>query len=380
MITYGMGAITRTPEVVAALGARRVLLVCGRRSFEASGAASILPSLAGAVALRRWSEFAPNTDAADLARGLAIVEEFRPELVLAIGGGSAMDMAKLLTGFAGITDPAKLFEAIRSGDKIARRELGLVLAPTTSGSGSEATHFAVVYIGDDKYSVGGDELRPDAVILDPALSRSGSPYQKATSGIDAVAQAIESLWAVAATERSRRWARHALRLLLPAIEPFVHTGGEAPARAMAIGSHLAGRAIDISRTTAAHALSYGITKRYGLSHGHAVAVTLGAFIELHGHATPDQLAPGISPGDLDGGMQTVLAALAADSPVAASRNFTALVERIGLPVGLPETDAGRREQAEALAQGVNVERLNNNPVRLSAAQLARLVAGAGTGG
>lgn len=380
MITYGMGAITRTPEVVAALGARRVLLVCGRRSFEASGAASILPSLAGAVALRRWSEFAPNTDAADLARGLAIVEEFRPELVLAIGGGSAMDMAKLLTGFAGITDPAKLFEAIRSGDKIARRELGLVLAPTTSGSGSEATHFAVVYIDDDKYSVGGDGLRPDAVILDPALSRSGSPYQKATSGIDAVAQAIESLWAVAATERSRRWARHALRLLLPAIEPFVHTGGEAPARAMAIGSHLAGRAIDISRTTAAHALSYGITKRYGLSHGHAVAVTLGAFIELHGHATPDQLAPGISPGDLDGGMQTVLAALAADSPVAASRNFTALVERIGLPVGLPETDAGRREQAEALAQGVNVERLNNNPVRLSAAQLARLVAGAGTGG
>jgi alcohol dehydrogenase class IV len=377
---YGVGAIAEVPRVVAELGARRVLLVCGRRSFEASGAASILPPLQQLVQLRRWSDFASNTDAADLARGLAIVDDFRPDLVLAVGGGSAMDMAKLLAGFAGITDPAKLREAIRSGDRITGREPGLVLVPTTSGSGSEATHFAVVYIGDSKYSVGGDPLRPDAVILDPALARSGSRYQKATSGIDAVAQAIESLWAVSATEQSRRWARHALGLLLPAIEPFVDTGDEASARAMAIGSHLAGRAIDISRTTAAHALSYGITKRYGLGHGHAVAVTLGAFIELHGEATPDQLWPAASPGGFAGGMRTVMAALGAGSPTAARHRFTALAERIGLPVGLPDAGTEIQEQAEALAAGVNVERLNNNPVRLSGERLVQLVASVGKRG
>jgi alcohol dehydrogenase len=362
VITYGVGAIAQTPEVVSSLGARRVLLVCGRRSFEVSGAASVLPALQRAVQLRRWSEFAANTDAGDLVRGLAVVDEFRPDLVLAVGGGSAMDTAKLLTGYAGITDPAKLHEAIRAGDRIPHREQALVLAPTTSGSGSEATHFAVVYIGDDKYSVAGDPLRPDAVILDPALSRSGSRYQKATSGIDAVAQAIESLWAVAATDRSRRWARHALRLLLPAIEPFVDTGEEPAARAMAIGSHLAGRAIDISRTTAAHALSYAITKRYGVSHGHAVGLTLGAFIEAH--AAVPQLRPV---------MDEIVDRLGGTDGGSARERFQALLERLGLASRLAEVGCTTSEQRRELAAAANVERMGNNPIRFDEAGLVALL-------
>lgn len=364
MIKYGVDAITRAPQVIAELGARRVLLVCGRRSFEASGAASVLPPLQRIVQLRRWSDFAPNTDAADLTRGLAIVDEFRPDLVLAVGGGSAMDMAKLLTGFAGITDPAKLHDAIRSGDPITRRELGLVLAPTTSGSGSEATHFAVVYVDDQKYSVAGGPLRPDAVILDPALTLSGSRYQKATSGIDAVAQAIESLWAVGATEQSRRWARHALRLLLPAIEPFVDTGDKESARAMAIGSHLAGRAIDISRTTAAHALSYAITKRYGVSHGHAVALTLGAFIEAH--AAVDSLRPVMT--------EIVQRLGGTDGPTARER-FQALLERLGLGPRLSQIGCTTPEERRQLAAAVNLERMGNNPVRFDQDGLTALLDG-----
>jgi alcohol dehydrogenase class IV len=322
----------------------------------------VLPALQRVIQLRRWSEFAPNTDAADLARGLAIVDEFGPDLVLAVGGGSAMDMAKLLTGFAGITDPAKLHEAIRSGDRIAHREPGLVLVPTTSGSGSEATHFAVVYIGDDKYSVSGDPLRPDAVILDPALTRSGSRYQKATSGIDAIAQAIESLWAVDATDQSRRWARHALRLLLPAIEPFVATGDEASARAMAIGSHLAGRAIDISRTTAAHALSYAITKRYGVSHGHAVGLTLGAFIEAH--AAVPSLRPVIG---------EILHRLGGTDGRSGRERFRALLDRLGLTSRLSDVGCTTSEQRRRLAAAVNVERMGNNPVRFDEARLVSLL-------
>jgi alcohol dehydrogenase class IV len=372
VIRYGPGAVAGIPEVVAGRGARRVLLVSGGASFESSGAAAMLPDLERVARVRRWSEFATNPDAADLIRGLAIVDECQPDLILGVGGGSVMDMAKLLSGFAGITDPAKLREAIRSGGELARRDRGLLLAPTTSGSGSEATHFAVVYIGHDKFSVGHPSLRADVVVLDPLLALSGSRYQKAASGMDAVAQAIESLWAVAATAASRRWARHALRLLLPAIETFVDTGTEESARAMAIGSHLAGRAIDTSRTTAAHALSYGITKRYGLSHGHAVALTLGGFIELHGQATPEQLHPAASPADLAEAMRIVLAALRARDPVDARRKFVDLGARLGLRMALPELAA----DAPALVSTVNVERLNNNPMRLSSQAMTELVAAA----
>jgi alcohol dehydrogenase class IV len=363
MTRYGPGAIASVPEVVAQRGAQRVLLVTGSRSFEASGATVMLPELERVAQVRRWSDFLPNPDAADLSQGLAIVDDFRPDLILAIGGGSVMDMAKLLAGFAGITDPVKLQEAIRSGDRIARREPGLVLAPTTSGSGSEADHFAVVYIGNEKFSVAGEPLRPDVVILDPRLSLSGSRYQKATSGIDAVAQAIESLWAVGATGASRRWARHALRLLLPAIETFVNTGTEESARAMAIGSHLAGRAIDISRTTAAHALSYGITKRYGVSHGHAVGLTLGAFIEAHASA-----------GSIEA-MPEILARLGAADGHEGRQRFVALLERLGLSTRLAEVGCTTSEERRLLAESVNVERLGNNPVPFDEDGLTALLDG-----
>jgi alcohol dehydrogenase class IV len=362
-VRYGPGTIAEVPEVVAERGARRVLLVSGGRSFDVSGAAGMLPALEQVAHVRRWRDFAPNPDAADLARGLAIVDDLRPDLILGIGGGSVMDMAKLLSGFVGTTDPAKLRDAIRSGGEAARRELGLVLAPTTSGSGSEATHFAVVYIGHDKYSVTDASLRPDVAILDPRLAVSGSRYQKASSGLDAVAQAIESLWAVGATGTSRRWARHALRLLLPAIERFVDTGDDESARAMAIGSHLAGRAIDTSRTTAAHALSYGITKWYGVSHGHAVALTLGAFIEAHAAVLSTEP------------MAEILARLGAADGTRARQRFVALMGRLGLSTRLEQIGCTTSEERRALARSVNVERLGNNPVRFDEDGLTTLLDG-----
>jgi alcohol dehydrogenase class IV len=380
-VWYGDAAVRRVPSLVAGLvggfGAGRVLLVCGRSSFEASGAAAILPELRRTAQLVRWSQFAPNPDATDLRAGLRIAHRFRPDLVLGVGGGSVMDMAKLLCGFDGLTGRPQLRQAIRAGRPVTARRPGLVLVPTTSGSGSEATHFAVVYIGDEKFSVAGPALRPDAVVLDPSLSRSGSAYQRATSGIDAVCQAVESLWAVGATDASRRWARWALSLLLPAIEPYVHGPAAGPARAMAIGSHLAGRAIDLSKTTAAHALSYPITKRYSVAHGHAVALTMGGFIEAHGAADPARLRPPVLPADLAIALDTVVAAFGAVDPADAGRRFRALAQRLGLsmrPADLGIDVDGLR----SVAAGVNAVRLGNNPIVYSEDELATLLVDAVT--
>jgi alcohol dehydrogenase class IV len=301
------------------------------------------------------------------------MREFDPDLVLGVGGGSALDMAKLLCGFRDVA--GDVFDRIRSGLETPIRREWLLLVPTTSGSGSEATHFAVVYISNDKYSVGGEGMRPDVIALDPMLAMSGSRYQRATSAIDAVAHAIESRWAVSATDRSRRFARAALRVLLSAIERFVNDPNLAAARAMCIGSHYAGRAIDISRTTAAHALSYGITKSYGISHGHAVALTLGAFIEAHAVAAPEQLSPGLDPHRHAETMAEIIQALGGhDGPSARSR-FRKLLERLGLDPSLTNGGAGAHAAQADLAASVNAERLGNNPVRLSTAQLTNLISG-----
>jgi alcohol dehydrogenase len=372
IVAYGDDAVLRVPAHVAASGTRRVFLVCGRRSFEASGAARMLPDLEQVADVRRWSDFRANTDAEDLQVGLKIMRDYDPDLVLGVGGGSALDMAKLLSAFRDFPDE-QVLAAIRSGERTEARRDRLVLAPTTSGSGAEATHFAVVYIGADKYSIGGPAMRPDAVVLDPTLSVSGSVYQRATSGIDAVCQAIESLWATAATDCSRHFARIALRLLLPAIERFVNDPESDSARAMCIGSHFAGRAIDISRTTAAHALSYGITKGYGVSHGHAAALTLGSFIAAHANAEPAALNPGIDPDHHDRAMATILAALGAADGAAARDRFAALLDDLHLQRRLSDVGVNTGDERRRLAAAVNVERLGNNPIRFNEAQLEDLL-------
>jgi alcohol dehydrogenase len=371
IVAYGDDAVLRIPAHAAALGATRVLLVCGRRSFEASGAARMLPELQQVADVRRWSDFRANTDAADLRVGLEVMRDYHPDLVLGVGGGSAMDMAKLLAAFRDMPDD-KVLTAIESGERTETRRQRLFLVPTTSGSGAEATHFAVVYIGDNKYSIGGPAMRPDVIVLDPILSVSGSAYQRATSGIDAVCQAIESLWATAATDRSRYFARIALRLLLPAIERYVKDPDATSARAMCIGSHFAGRAIDLSRTTAAHALSYGITKGYGVSHGHAVALTLSAFLEAHANAPLSRLNPAIQPDDHSRAINEILTALGAADGRAAREQFADLLTRLGLTSDLREV-VRSDDQVTQLVRTVNIERLNNNPIRFSQPQLIGLL-------
>lgn len=365
-VTFGEGAVTRLPALVEVLGARRTLLVCGQRSFEASGASVILPHLEQLGQLHRWDEFRPNTDADDLAAGLEVLRSFEPDLILGVGGGSAMDMAKLLAGFA--TSPGDVRDAIEAGPRIESRAPRLVLVPTTSGSGSEATHFAVVYVGQRKHSIGGPALRPDRVVLDPRLSRSGSPYQRATSGIDAVCQAIESIWAMGATQVSRRFARTALGLLLDDLEVFVHDPAVTDAGlAVCLGSHLAGRAIDVSKTTAAHAMSYGLTQRHGISHGHAVALTLGPFIETHADAGAADLQPNRDAEQHAADMQEILGFLGATDGRSAATSFRSFMERLGLESSLLRL--GIADDLDALAEGVNLERLSNNPVVFDAPAL-----------
>ncbi|KMS72077.1 alcohol dehydrogenase [Streptomyces viridochromogenes] len=372
VVRYGRGAVTSVPELVEGMSAGRVLVVHGARSFEASGAARMLSAFGPRTRVRRWHDFSPNPDIRELEPGLALVRDLRPDTVVGVGGGSALDMAKLLCALADVP-PGDIEERIRSGAAIDRRRMNLVLVPTTSGSGSEATHFAVVYIGDDKFSVAGAALLPDAAVLDPALSESGSAYQRAASGMDAVAQGIESLWAVHARPESRGLALRGLRLLLSAIVDFVSSPHAGAARSMTVGSHLVGRAINLSRTTGAHALSYGITRRYGVSHGHAVALTLGAFLDAHARAGSSDLQPAVRSSAYRRALDDIAGLLGAPGPAESGRCFVALARRLGLPMSLSEVGVRSPAEVRGLAAAANVQRLGNNPVRFSPNELTELL-------
>jgi alcohol dehydrogenase len=279
----GPGVVRDLPRVLGP--ARRVLVVHGLRSYRAGPAAAVVDGLDADV--RCFAGVRPNPDAGQVREAVALAREYLPDAVLGIGGGSAMDVAKCVAVIAGCTgDPEEYL--LEPGSLPERRTRTLVQVPTISGSGSELTSFATVYIGRRKFSLSHPSALADYVLIDPDLTATVPVPTAAASALDALAQAVESAWAVAATRESRDLAVRALRTLTPVLSTATSRGTFADPwlrSELARGAALAGTAINTSRTTAAHALSYVLTAEYGIAHGAAVGLHLRWLIAHNAHAT-----------------------------------------------------------------------------------------------
>ena len=161
----------------------------------------------------------------------------------------------------------------------------MIAIPTTAGTGSEATHFAVVYVDGEKYSLAHPYLVPAYAVIDPLLTYSLPAGVTAASGLDAFCQAIESIWAVGATDVSHTFATEAARLAVQHLRAAVQNPTDTARAGMCRAAHLSGKAINISKTTAPHALSYVLTAEYGLAHGVAVALTLAPMLQYNAQVT-----------------------------------------------------------------------------------------------
>ena len=185
---------------------------------------------------------------------------------IAVGGGTPIDTAKLLN--LAIVSGMSIKELL-TNKSAPSKVLPCMALPTTAGTGAEATRFAVCYDGETKYSIDFEVIRPSDVAIVPEFSETQTQYQKAATNFDAYAQAVESLWAKGATDESKKYANRALALMNEDNWPEA--------------SYWAGRAIDISRTTAAHAFSYYLTSHYGIPHGHAVYMVFEYICRNNGH-------------------------------------------------------------------------------------------------
>ena len=232
---------------------------------------------------------------------------------IAVGGGTTIDTTKLLNLAIVSQKPVKTLLT----EKTAPNALKPCLAfPTTAGTGAEATRFVVCYDGETKYSIDFEVIRPSDVAIVPEFTATLPAYQKASTNFDAYAQAVESLWAKGATEESKTYANRALELMKSDNWPEA--------------SYWAGRAIDISRTTAAHAFSYYLTSHYGIPHGHAVYMVFEYICRNNTHPEYIKVVPGL-------------------------KTLRELAEEKGVAWD---------EMVEDLFSHVNLKRLGNNPVEV----------------
>lgn len=337
---------------------RRLMIVRGRSSYSSCGASSILNPVwkEENMEIVEFDDFQVNPQCEDLMNGLALARKFKPEAILAVGGGSVMDMAKLIRFFYTHKGDIAVGPYQRINSLVP---LGVI--PTTAGTGSESTHFAVVYKNGIKYSIAHEDVLPDYVLIDSRLSYSASPYQIACSGFDALCQAVESYWSVKSTPESRQYAIQALKLIYEALPAAVHDKDPNAMDSCVSGSNLAGRAINISFTTAAHAYSYGLTSKAGVPHGYAVACFLPFFFQLNAHVSEHSCN---DPRGCDH-VRTVLKDIAdclGSSIEEAPKNLKKWILDVIRP--FPHSFRLSRVEWEQVLASVNLNRLGNNPVRI----------------
>lgn len=358
----GRGAFRSLHECLDTLGARNVFIVASPSALGGAYAGPILEAALKGRGSAVFSGYGKGPELQEVILGAEKLKASGANCLLALGGGTAMDFAKLINVYAANPDP---FAAI------AGRHIPFIAVPTTCGTGSEATPFAVVYKGKIKHSLESAAfMLPDRVILDPALLEGLPPAQIACTGLDALSQSVESFWSVNSTEESRAHSAAALDLIRGNLLPAYRTRHPDALAAMLMAAHRSGQAIAIAKTTASHAMSYPLTAFHGVPHGHAVALTLGELLVHNRGVTPETCWDARGVDYVLGTLDEIIFLLGARDAEGARGVLKALMRDMGLETRLgPLGVAGEADVNFLMSNGINLQRLRNNPRSLGEADI-----------
>lgn len=243
-----------------------VLLVCDNSIKFMKTFNEYLKSLEGRVDIVPFSNFQPNPLYESAVEGAKVYKEKNCDGIIAVGGGSAMDVAKCIKAYCTMSGDGSNGEYLKQ--EIRQNDIPFLAFPTTAGTGSEATRYAVLYYNDAKQSITSESFIPETVLMDPNALKTLPLYQKKATMMDAFCHAIESFWSVNSTDESKEYSRAAIKGVLDNMDGYLANTEEGNA-GMLKAAHMAGKAINITQTTAGHAMCYKITSLFGVAHGHA---------------------------------------------------------------------------------------------------------------
>lgn len=292
-----------------------------------------------------FTDFNINPTYENVMEGRKKFIENKCDLIVAIGGGSAIDVAKSIKFYAAV-EYSEL--NVKSVPKVC--ETPLIVIPTTAGTGSESTKFAVLYYQGNKISVSDDRILPDIAILDVRPLAVLPIFQRKVTMCDALSHAIESYWSVRSCDESRIYSKYAIEKIMKNYLTFINGMTDADEE-MLIAANLAGQAINITTTTAGHAMSYKMTSVYNFPHGQAVIICI-----------PTLWRNMMNSGESEKKKVNELAKIMGfESAEKAAEFLDKLIEELQLRPNISFSET----EAEMLSAAVNVERLGNYPVKLT---------------
>lgn len=310
----------------------------------------------------KFSGFTPNPLYEQVCKGIDLLTSSDCDTILAVGGGSAIDVAKCIKlailaeeGNAAIIPPLVSQRLPIDGSKIP-----FIAIPTTAGTGSESTHNAVMYYEGAKQTVTNDGVLPDFAVLESSVLKTLPLYQKKCTMMDALCQGIESWWSIYSSDGSKVYSKKTVELIMDNWKKYIFENDDEAAKQIMLAANYGGRAINLTQTTAPHAMSYKITSLYKLPHGHAVALCLPEvwqyMIEHHENC--------IDPRGFDY-LESIFTDISVSLGCDSIRSAVAFMRSILKDLDLLYPVSKEKEsELEVLSQSVNPVRLKNNPVKI----------------
>jgi alcohol dehydrogenase class IV len=333
---------------------KKVLVVTNKNSYLENGFDELVTGSLKVPHLR-FCDFSVNPNLEEIIQSFSKIDYSEIDFIIGIGGGSAMDVAKSIFYFSQLetSTSADLISSVRVKTNSITRTKKLALIPTTSGSGSEATHFSVLYFKNIKYSLAHKDLYPNYVVLNERFTKSLPPTITAFTYIDAVVHAIESFWSNSSNMESRDYSLKALKLLVPNSKNLLNSPNQKVRKDIMLGSYYAGKAIDLTKTTAAHAFSYYLTSNHGIPHGHAVGICLVYFI---------------IPNSIHTDLLKIYELFDVKDAKSLKLRFITILKELELYNNLQDLTV----DIPLFIKAVNTERLNNNPFVFSERELLEI--------
>ena len=369
---FGYGSLKKLKVICDEFKSKNVFLVTGKKSFAFSGAERTVKSFLKDVKYTQFNNFDSTPTISDVKDGIVSLKKINPDLVIAIGGGSVIDMAKTINVLALNEGEPALY--IINKKKIEKPGLPLIAIPTTAGTGSEATSFATIYIEKVKYSLSGEKLTlPTVSIVDPSLTESMPRYITASTGMDVLCQGIESIWSIKSTEKSRKYAYSAVKIAFNTLEKAVNNPDKESRLKMAKAANLSGKAINISKTTASHSISYPITAHFGILHGHAVALTIPEITEFNYNISKKDCNDKRGVEFVKRRLNDIFRLIESKNEIRAKDKIKNLMDKIGLETRLSKLNIDKKDFELIVEKGFTADRMDNNPRKIKKTELKNML-------
>ena len=308
----------------------------------------------------RFSEFTPNPDYSSVEKAVKLYREKNCDYVIAVGGGSAIDLAKCVKAYVTMSDDSLFIK-----QKIEDNGITLIALPTTAGTGSEATRYAVIYYKGNKQSIAHTSLIPSTVIFDSSVLNTLPEYQRKSTMLDALCHSVESFWSVNSNDESKEYSKQAIGLILDNFDSYLNNESDGNKK-MLRAANIAGKAINITQTTAGHAMCYKLTSLYGIAHGHAAALCVNRLL-------PYMIGNTDKCVDSRGNeyLECMFAELAEIMGCADTRTMCERFSYLLKSLDLKAPEASQQD-IKILSDSVNPVRLKNNPVELDSSSIETL--------